>query len=83
MTTHTLHIGQQPPVAVNGIPGASFAYCERRDASGAGASTFPAGIILDPTGEVVGHISYNGRVWTNPPRDWHPDDKPIFCPSMG
>lgn len=40
-------------------------YCEIRDETGEGCSTFrPVNVGLAGTPEIVGHISYNGRVWT-------------------
>jgi hypothetical protein len=39
-------------------------YCEIRDETGEGCSTFrPVNVCIAGTGEVIGHISYNGRVW--------------------
>ena len=33
-------------------------------------------------GQIVAHVSYNGRVWGRPsPRDWQPGDKPIYDPT--
>ncbi len=79
--THTLHFGRRfAPVLVNGIPGASMAYAERRDESGEGASTFPLADVRDATGRIVGHLSYNGKVWARPSRDWQPGDQPIYDP---
>lgn len=42
----------------------SECYCEIRDESGEGCSTFlPVNVLIAGTTEIVGHISYNGRVW--------------------
>lgn len=42
----------------------SECYCEIRDESGEGCSMFPAvNVHIAGTTEIIGHISYNGRVW--------------------
>lgn len=42
-------------------------YCEIRDETGEGCSTFmPVNVGLAGTTEIVGHISYNGRIWDKP-----------------
>ncbi len=43
-----------------------------------GASRFPHVRILDPvTGAVVGHVSYNGRMWEGEPGSWTPATREI------
>lgn len=37
-------------------------FSRERDASGEGASTFPSPYVR-LNGKMVGHISYNGRIW--------------------
>jgi hypothetical protein len=45
----------------------SECYCEIRDESGEGCSTFrPVNVYISGTTEAIGHISYNGRVWDQP-----------------
>jgi hypothetical protein len=42
-------------------------YCEIRDQTGEGCSTFlPVDVKRAGTTEIIGHISYNGRIWTGP-----------------
>jgi hypothetical protein len=42
-------------------------YCEIRDESGEGCSTFrPVNVCIAGTAEAIGHISYNGRIWDRP-----------------
>lgn len=58
----------------------SFEACQRayvtaRDLSGLGASRFGTGEVLDEAGQVIAHISYNGRLW--PPLPWSPDMRPL------
>lgn len=53
-----------------------------RETGRGGASGVPGCEIVTDTGEVVGHVSYNGRVWTGAARDWAPGVEPIYCPSM-
>lgn len=42
---------------------ASDKFCAARDASGNGASRTPSPLLVDDAGAVIGHVSYNGRVW--------------------
>jgi hypothetical protein len=45
----------------------SECYCEIRDESGEGYSTFlPVNVYIGGTTKAIGHISYNGRVWDCP-----------------
>jgi hypothetical protein len=45
----------------------SECYCEIRDESGEGCSTFkPVNVFVCGTTDAVAHISYNGRVWDQP-----------------
>jgi hypothetical protein len=36
------------------------------DKAGEGASNTPSPKIVDERGEVIGHVSYNGRIWAGP-----------------
>jgi hypothetical protein len=51
-------------------------FCAARDASGEGTSNTPSPQIVDEAGNVIGRISYNGRVW--PDADWTPDSTPLY-----
>lgn len=42
---------------------ASRMFCAARDKAGEGASRTPTPLIVDERGSVIGHVSYNGRVW--------------------
>lgn len=42
---------------------ASRMFCLARDKAGEGASRTPSPMIVDEQGAVIGHVSYNGRVW--------------------
>src|SRR5882762_2635257 len=42
---------------------ASRMFCAARDKMGEGASRTPSPKIVDERGDVIGHVSYNGRVW--------------------
>lgn len=54
-------IGKRHTIEVGSVEEASRLYCEYRDSTGEGASTFP-------DGKVNGHtISYNGKVWKGKP----------------
>lgn len=65
-----------PATPVRDFAEASGVYCERRDASGLGASAFAEGRIVTPAGVHIGRISYNGRVW--PPGKWRAGDEPLW-----
>lgn len=64
-----------PDIMVKTLAEASRRYCERRDQTGLGASTFPEATLLHE-GVIIGRISYNGRIWH--PIPWRPGDKPIY-----
>ncbi|MBK3664792.1 hypothetical protein JJE66_26640 [Bradyrhizobium diazoefficiens] len=55
---------------------ASRMFCAARDKFGEGASNTPAPFIVDHTGSVVAHVSYNGRVW--PAAHWTESAKPLY-----
>lgn len=59
---------RQFPVAT--FADASKLYCATRDRHGEGASRTPPADIVDAAGKLIGHISYNGRVWAGDRRDW-------------
>ena len=66
-----LRIGNRLTVEVKDLSEASRIYCETRDLSGEGASTFPVG-------RLPGHyISYNGRVWRGLPSKRKSADAPV------
>lgn len=63
-----------PPLA--SLPLCQRFYLHLRDRSGAGASQFSDGWVLDQnTGQTVARISYNGRLWH--PRPWRSGDVPV------
>lgn len=75
-----LQIGQRR-YSVASFEQASQMFERARDACGEGASKTPTPLIVDETGAVIAHLSYNGRVW--PGREWAPDVAPLFdnCPN--
>ena len=56
---------------------ASRMFCAARDKSGHGASRTPTPLLYDRDGRLIGHVSYNGRVWAGRPQDWQPGAKPL------
>lgn len=76
-----LTIGKCKPVTVADLAEASRLWGEYRDGRDLGSSASPAVTVTDDQGRVL-HVSYNGRVWANPSRDYQPGDKPIYCPSQ-
>jgi len=67
--------------AVASIVEASRMFCAARDKSGHGASRTPMPLLYDGAGRLVGHVSYNGRVWAGRPQDWHPGVK-LLCEAV-
>jgi hypothetical protein len=55
---------------------ASRMFCAARDKLGEGASRTPSPKIVDERGEVIGHVSYNGRVWAG--ETYVPDAAPLY-----
>lgn len=45
---------------------ASLMFCAARDEADEGARRTPIPLIVDEQGTIIGHISYNGRVWSGP-----------------
>jgi hypothetical protein len=62
------------------LAAASARFSAARDRSGRGASTMPLPAIY-ADGEIVGHFSYNGRIWRKPSSQWAPGDVPVY-PAM-
>lgn len=56
---------------------ASAQFSAARDKSGRGSSSMPLPEIKQD-GNVIGHFSYNGRIWAQPSKDWKPGFAPIF-----
>lgn len=57
---------------------ASLMFCLARDASGQGASQIETPMIVRQDGAVIGHVSYNGRVWPGEPQNWHSGLAPLY-----
>jgi hypothetical protein len=55
---------------------ASRMFCVARDKSGEGASRTPTPKIVDERGDVIGHVSYNGRVWAG--ASYVPGAQPLY-----
>lgn len=66
--------------AVNSWRDVSIAYRRTIEALDLGSSRAPGCEILDSFGTVVAHVSYNGRVWLGPRRDWTPDTQRLYEP---
>jgi hypothetical protein len=58
----------------------SEAYRRTIDALDIGASHAPRCDILDSTGQIVAHVSYNGRIWSGSVQDFDPDARPLYEP---
>ena len=65
-----LIIGSRHKIEVTDIAAASAAYCQLRDESGEGASTWPKGRVG------LHRISYNGKVWMDDKVAYSPYDLP-------
>jgi len=57
---------------------ASEMFCAVRDKAGEGSSRTPTTLIVDEQGRVVGHVTYNGRVWAGLPTEWQVGTRPIY-----
>jgi len=55
---------------------ASRMFCVVRDKADEGASRTPVPLIVDEHGAVIGHVSYNGRVWTG--ANYLPDNQLLY-----
>lgn len=58
----------------------SDAYLHALNKTNLGASQAPRCEIINPKGEVVAHVSYNGKVW--PGQRWTSGDKPLYVPEF-
>lgn len=76
---HTVRVGRNT-VPFTTCAEVSAAYRATIEEMGVGASETPPCHILDADGRVVGHVSYNGRVWLGDGRDWTSDTRPIYDP---
>ena len=72
----TLVIGRRHRVWVHSLQQASEVYCKLRDESGEGSRTWPEGRVGKH------YISYNGRVWAKPSRQWNAGDLPAYDPTV-
>lgn len=59
----------------------SRAYRSTIERLGLGGSKTPPCHILNGDGEIVGHVSYNGRVWLGDERSWVAGKRPIYAPN--
>lgn len=60
---------------VKGLADASALYCQIRDESGEGGSTFRPAVVRQ-NGKGIARISYNGNVW--PMAEWTPGLTPLL-----
>lgn len=67
----------QAPAA--SLADASAAFAKWRDAAGIGGSDLQDARIIVGR-KVVGHFSYNGRIWDKPSCDYRPGDRPLYSP---
>lgn len=44
---------------------------------GLGASECEEPIILNDDGEIIAHVSYNGRIWAGEPKNWNKSTREI------
>jgi hypothetical protein len=76
--SYFLKIGKRPAIAVKDLRTASVVYRLRQ-----GAKSYhncPVGIVIDLEGQIVGHVSYNGRIWRGEPEDWFEGKQPLYDP---
>ena len=70
-------------IPVTSIAEASAIFCAARDHFGLGGDYTPTPEIVDSSGTVIAHISYNGRIWPGDDLSWTPDTAPLYYPSWG
>lgn len=81
----TLHLRWQGTknvtVPVESLAEASQRFCESRDSEYFGSShmRFNCGLLTDGK-RIVGHVSYNGKVWRGRPENWKSSDMPLYVP---
>lgn len=51
-----------------------------RETGRGGGSTVPPCHVVTEAGEVVGYVSYNGKVWAGDPAAWAPGNVPLYSP---
>lgn len=62
----------------NSLSELSAIYCRVRDATGEGNSTFGSVDVFDKARKHLGHVSYNGRVWSGTAKEWNNTSALIF-----
>lgn len=68
-------------IEVDSYAQASELFCAARDAYGEGASRTPRAILVRECGRIVGHVSYNGRVWAGESQNWNSDTALFYDPA--
>lgn len=66
--------------AVSSFEEASTKFRQVIKGANVGVSDTPPAVILDDAGNVVGNITYNGKVLPGRPGDWKPGTKPLYNP---
>lgn len=74
---------QAETVEVDGFEEASRVCLDYIDQHDLGGGNWSGGKIVDEDGVFVGQVSYNGKVWGKPSKNWTPDDEPIYAPGSG
>jgi len=75
----TIRIGRKA-YAIADLAEASRMVCAARDKSGVGNSRFQTPLIYEGA---IGHVSYNGRVWSGLPTQWKAGAVPLFDNGAG
>lgn len=78
-TTLTARIGSKT-VPVQSLEQVSQAYRKTISAANTGASQTPPLRLYDSAGNVVAHVSYNGKVWSGDVGSWKSGDQPLYEP---
>jgi len=83
MMNLSLHWNDAPlkRIVVDSWEDASRVFCTDRDRGAYGASQMRGNCgVITRNRNVVGHVSYNGRVWDCKPQKWTPQSKVLFEP---
>jgi len=78
-TASTVRVGRKS-FAFTSLEQVSESYRATIDRLGLGASNTPKCDIIDARGDVIAHVSYNGRVWRGHRNEWKSGATPIYDP---
>lgn len=75
-----VNVGRGTMVAVSTLEEASKVCRKYLKRTGLGSRAWDGGEVKDEAGKAVAWVSFNGKVWATSPRNWTPEDRPVFSP---